>query len=240
MKNSFKLTARSLQCLHSSEGDVSKNKYVFRSIVALVLCGVQFVLPAQDNFKPKGIVLIPFERAVSPGLKDSVNSFISKAGITEELKKQFIPDKLPPNWKQVRGQELKVLASQDYFSLLGLQLERDINYKLVAHYDQALIYVVRDSSKADLASYKKLVEQHKVDWIINPYSVTLSTVQGKIKLDVKFQLYYHALTFTMINTTVAISESAITDCNERKLLCLLNMASLKMAEQAVDKIERVR
>lgn len=104
---------------------------------------------------------------------------------------------------QVREQELKILANQDHFSTLGLQIERDINYKLIANYDQALIYVVRDSSKADLANYRKLITQYKVDWVINPYSIALSAVQGKLKLDVKFQSYYHPLGLTMINASLS-------------------------------------
>ncbi len=219
---------------------LNKLSKVFRFVVVLILFGSRAVLWAQDGHKPRGIVLIPFDRVVSSGLKDSVNVFLNKVEITEDTRMQFIPAKLPANWKKVREQELKILANQDYFSTLGLQIERDINYKLIANYEQALIFVVRDSSKADLTNYKKLIADYNVDWIINPYSLTASTIQGKVKLDVKFHVYYHPLTFTMINSSVSFSESAIEDCSERKLLCLLNMASLKIAEQAVDKIERVR
>ena len=117
---------------------------------------------------------------------------------------------------------------------------REINYKLIENYSHALIVVVKDSSKADMALYKKLIDLHKVDWIINPYSIKISKVGNKNKMDVKFQIYYQPLGYIILNTALTFNESQITDCSEARLMCLLNTAAKKMATLAVDKIERVR
>src|SRR5258706_511562 len=90
---------------------------------------------SQEKVKPSGIVLCPHERSVATELKDSIENFRIATEITEEVRAQFIPDKLPLNWKLVRGNELKIMANQDFFSSLSLQLERAINYKLIENYE---------------------------------------------------------------------------------------------------------
>jgi hypothetical protein len=195
---------------------------------------------SQVKFAPKGIVLSPYEKVVAPTLKDSIDLYKSSTEITEEVRKQFITPNLPLNWKMVRENELKVMANQDYFSMLSLQLEREINYKLIENYSHALIVVTKDSSKADVVLYKKIIAQHKIDWVINPYSIKISNVGNKSKMDIKFQIYYEPLGYIILNTALTITEAGITDCTEAPLMCLLNAAAKKMADLAVDKIERLR
>jgi ribosomal protein L7Ae-like RNA K-turn-binding protein len=195
---------------------------------------------SQAKFNPTGIVLCPFEKIVAKDLQDSINTYQSATEITEDIRKQFIPPGLQMNWKLVREKELAIMANQNYFSLLSLSLEREINYKLVENYTNSLIVVAKDSSKTDLVTYKKLIEQHKVDWIVNPSSIKISQAAGKIKMEVKFQAYYHPLGYILLNTAFAITEADAKDCNDSKLTCLLNAAAAKMASLTVDKIERVR
>jgi hypothetical protein len=76
--------------------------------------------------------------------------------------------------------------------------------------------------------------------VINPYSIKISKAGNKNKMDIKFQIYYEPLGYTILNTSLTITEAGITDCSEAPLMCLLNAAAKKMADLAVDKIERVR
>lgn len=195
---------------------------------------------SQVKFHPKGVVLYPFEKIIDESLRDSIRLYKSSSEITEEMKRQFIPANLPHNWKMVRENELKVMGHPDYFSLLSMQVEREINYKLIENYSHALILVVKDSSKADLIPYKTLITNHKVDWIINPTSIRISKEGNKNKMDVKFQAYYLPLGYTIINTSFTVAEADAVDCTEAPLTCLMDAAAKKMAALTVDKIERVR
>jgi hypothetical protein len=208
----------------------------------LLICLLFFSIEgfSQTKFHPKGVVLYPFEKVVDASLKDSIGLYRSSSEITEEMKKQFIPANLPPNWKMVRENELKVMHHPDYFSLLSMQVEREINYKLIENYSHALILVVKDSSKTDLVPYKALITHHKVDWIINPSSIRISKEGNKNKMDVKFQAYYHPLGYTILNTSFTVAETDAVDCTEAPLTCLMDAAAKKMAALTVDKIERVR
>jgi hypothetical protein len=198
-------------------------------------------LHGQVKFFPTGVVMKPFEVVVADAYKDSVARFVSKGTLDEGFKKKFISAGLPANWKTIRSHEFAIMNDQDFGSFISLTLNREINYILLTNHDNLLIYCLNDSVSTAVPGYSRLLQTHKADWMINPYKITLTSVDGNLSVSAAIQLFYKPTGFLNLNTTVTITTDKVKDnCAASTLDCLVGELARQLALLVTDKINRAR
>jgi len=104
-----------------------------------------------------------------------------------------------------------------------------------------LIHVVKENSSGDLTAYKNIISHYQVNWIINPYSISLTEINGKKTMLVKFQLYFNPDSRLFINTTLSVNESEISkSCNDGIMHCLMSEMVQKIKLLVTDRLEKAR
>lgn len=214
-------------------------KGLFTTIIAPLL--FLFLYPGQPGFEPTLIVLYPHEIVMAGNIAKELDQYTQETEITDEIRKGFVKEGLPENWKIVREKELEFARKQDFASLLALTISRDITYREVQYHDNLLIFPVKESAGADKNIYKSLAEKYHVTWVVNIVKVELSYAGSSKQIKVTLQLY-NALTGWVFLDSFYTADDSVTPetCEPGSWLCLAENVKTHIARDVTDKVERNR
>lgn len=208
------------------------------SMVVVLQLGL---LQAQNKFHPTGLVLCPMETKVESSWESLIVNYVAKGEISPEERAKFVNNKIPVNWRTIRENELAIIQDQNFFSFLTLSLSREINYQLQEGNPNLLIYPVRDSVKSVVTEYQKYLTTRKLDWVVNPYKVHLTEVNGKKIIEIWLHLHYQPTNHLQTNTSIKVTEDEVVNTSGEAVISnLLAEAVKRLATTAVDRINRMR
>jgi hypothetical protein len=218
--------------------------YYRKKVIFVTLLLISIHLGAQTHFKPSLIVLYPAEAVVTGDVGEKLKMHETEMEISEALRKDFIKDDLPLNWKLTREKELEFIQKQDYFVLLTLAISREITYKEIEYHHNSLIYPLKETiiepAKHETVPYKKMAEAHQVTWIVNIKKAVVSREDGNMTLTVHYKLYNIKTNRFMRDNTVAFQAPENDVACSEDWTCLIDGIKDKMTEDLVHYIERNR
>jgi hypothetical protein len=209
---------------------------VLKLLLALPLC-----VYSQEKFSPTVVILSPANINVSDSsIMEEISPYTIEQELSDEFKKGFLNPGLAPNWRRIRERELEFMPQQNFFTMISLNISRELAYLEVDHRPNMVIYPVKETSINDLVTYKKLCDKFQVSWVINPIMVELLSIGGKREMRLKVYLYNVVTHRLYVDKLYTLNETALTEvdsCNST-WLCLSQAVQQLAIADLFDKIEK--
>lgn len=195
---------------------------------------------APSKFIPSVVALYPTVTVSDSIAAVELLAFVKQDAITEEFRREYVRDGLPPNWKLIREKELPFIENQDFYSTLELAITRELTYREMENRVNLLIYPSTDKSVSDLQAFKQIADSHKVSWVLSITRVETAVKADVRKLAVTVQLYnvithrvYLSQSYTQTTETLADAAAC-----ESVWLCLADMIKDSVVTDVADRIEK--
>jgi hypothetical protein len=197
----------------------------------------------QEKFVPTVAVLNPSKIFINDSLiKREIDMYSIEQEFSEDFKKDFLNARLASNWRTIREKELIYMEKQDFFSMIPLNISRELGYLEVDHRPTMVIYPVKEALNNDLAAYKKLSDRLQVSWIINPWTVELMSLEGKRTLSLKVYLYNVVTHRIYLDKIYTVDESQIEPDGSEQCdtpwICLSQSIQKLVVHDLFDRIEK--
>lgn len=210
-------------------------KYILSSLILL-----STVVFAQNKPEPTVLFLTPSQVVASDDISEYLKAYDKETDITDEMRKNYIPENLAPNWKTIREKELDYISHQNFSVVLVIALSRELTYHEIVDHDTSLIYPVKTTVTPGKVAYKKVADEHYVSWVVNIPKVTLQQTEGNKKLTIDLQLYNAVTDRIFLTKTYQISSAAVENCDDDMWACMIEKIKLGITDDLTNIIERNR
>jgi len=124
----------------------------------------------QINYKPKVVVLDPYQTKYDPALLKEIEPFSAEYLSTPEEDKHYLDSikNEKGNIQKMKIAEWEFRKKMDFGSEFSLSLDIMLMYFIFGETDKCLVFPSHDTSNGQISSLKNVAKRHDVLWVVNP------------------------------------------------------------------------
>lgn len=202
----------------------------------------------QNNFEPQILVLSPYETKYEKSFEKEIISFNNslKSKINEKLDKNsdvlFASEEFenqPENLKIYTKSLIDFQKDSDFFKQTSVLTSDFLLYRFVERFPNVLVKLSPEKISGKPEDFKKLYEEHKLQYVVNFKKIEFYKEKGKKYADIELQLFDDNKNAVVIEQSYKgelYNQGFEFSCDGKSLQCCINNAMSKAIDDIVREI----